>query len=155
MKKWRDFKLLALCAGLVLLDAGCKPTPLEEEEWDSAPIIGIGARVVGLEECQGTRYMVVAATARPPSTSPHKIELNLVAGEYRGRPYQRLFRLREDSRSGRSFMVVQVGDCIGLNFRFFRFYPPCFTDQLATYTLTMISLRPDAEAECAEITNPR
>ncbi len=50
MKKWRDFKLLALCAGLVLLDAGCKPTPLEEEEWDSAPNIGIGARVVGLEE---------------------------------------------------------------------------------------------------------
>jgi len=45
MKKWRDFKLLALCEGLVLLDAGCKP----KDEWiENDVLFGFFATLVAL-----------------------------------------------------------------------------------------------------------
>jgi hypothetical protein len=153
MKLWRDFKLLALCAGLLAVD-GCQP----KDSWDDFDWgCNFYGMLVGEETCNGARFWIVEG---PPSyvtvqdvPCPGKIQF--VAGQYRGRAYQRLVRYLipgppSASPNNRRF---NVGDCG----RFFnwpeRSSPSCFSDQIETYLLNQVS--PIDASVCTGIADPR
>jgi hypothetical protein len=146
MKLWRDFKLLALGVGLVLLD-GCGPPEVEED--DNGLLTG---RVVGKEHCNDVLHLVVAATQKPSWPA----DLKLVAGEYRSQSYQYLVRLRvEADLEANQSSGYNLGTCAAFSFKIIDIaQPQCFNDRLTAYPLWEVTaLRP--EAECIGLPNPR
>jgi hypothetical protein len=149
MKLWRDFKLLALCAGLLAID-GCKPPP-EEDPWASVPGGAMGGRLLGRETCGDVTYLVVAVVELGVLAT--QAQPKLVAGEYRGQAYPQLVRFRTGDFNGSDTPQIQVGTCVNAGAIFLRLYPPCFTDQIATYVSSLLLSAP--ESGCAGVASPR
>jgi hypothetical protein len=151
MKIWRDFKLLALCAGLLAMD-GCKP---EEEETLCSSCCTVTGRVVGVEVCQGYHYLVVAGLERQECSSEEQLIKGprLVAGRYGGRDYQRLIRFRTEILPSGPLPHQELGACVLLWTNQHVPRPSCTADGLET--LLLVNAVTGSSAICGSIPDPR
>jgi hypothetical protein len=162
MKLWRDFKLLALGAGLVLLDGGCQP----RDEWvDSDTLHGFFATLVAVEPGCGKFGSAVFAVSiavgnQPLELIPPEYRTQTVPGQYRGRAYERLVRIEFPTattpNSDRdSYLRVGVGACVKLHPKRGELSPlPCANDNIPVYAPGEGVLWPDA-TRCAGVADPR
>jgi hypothetical protein len=164
MKLWRDFKLLALGAGLVLLDGGCQPKDDQLELDDD--LAGFFATLVAIEPSYGKFGSVVFAISGTFNNRPlwERVPPNdrtrTVPGQYRGRTYEHLVRIEFQTEtvpnSDRdSYLKAGVGACVQMHPRRGELPPlPCANDNIPVYAPAGGVLWPDA-TRCAGVADPR
>ncbi|MCU0449206.1 MAG: hypothetical protein MUC97_05065 [Bernardetiaceae bacterium] len=128
MKLWRDLKLLALGTGLLALD-GCQDRMSDATDDRKASIIG---KIIAWEQCQEYGYLVVAVTELP-YYGPPKESWRVVGGEYGGRYYPSLLRLRSRDPLRPDNERTAVGACGRLVFEREPLSQPCVRDQVPVY----------------------
>jgi hypothetical protein len=163
MKLWRDFKLLALGVGLVLLDGGCQP---KDEPVEPENLFGFFATLVAIEPSCGKFGSAVFAISMTVANQPlwERVPPNdrtrTVPGQYRGRAYEHLVRIEFQTETvpnsdRNSYLKAGVGACTLLYPRRGELPPlPCTNDNIPVYAQFEGMRWPDP-TRCAGVADPR
>jgi hypothetical protein len=161
MKLWRDFKLLALCAGLLAVD-GCRP---DKDGWEEDDLGNHYGTVVANEpSCGkfGSTVFAISPTAGLGNVDdyPPQFRIRTVPGQYRGKSYERLVRIEYQTanvpNSDRdSYLRAGIGACVKLHPRRGELPPlPCANDNIPVYANSG-GLRWPNPADCSGVADPR